>query len=102
MSETWFIFFMVLFLVFDILVLIYISPKLIYGKKLIRFGYPDGKGNAPGWVARCPKCGFVVNAGEIGLIRIKAVGKSRKFGGCIGCQTNVWLVIERGEVSSAD
>jgi hypothetical protein len=66
-------------LVIGILILVYILPKLIYGKKLIRFGYPDEKGNAPGWVARCPKCGFVVNTGDIGLIRIAAKGNIKNM-----------------------
>ncbi|MDB6024300.1 MAG: polymerase sigma factor, sigma-70 family [Verrucomicrobiales bacterium] len=53
------------------------------------------KGYAPGWQVRCPKCGLTVDAGAAGLIRIGAVGRSRRLGPCSRCNRFRWLIVER-------
>lgn len=62
--------------------------------KGINVGQPPGEGMAPGWVVRCPKCNFTVDAGKAGLIRIGARGNSRKRGWCQGCEKKAWLSVE--------
>ncbi|MBN1516248.1 hypothetical protein JXA32_06730 [Candidatus Sumerlaeota bacterium] len=55
-----------------------------------------GKGYAPGWQVRCTRCNKTKDAGEAGLIRIKAasVGKVT-FGYCSNCQGFRWIAVER-------
>jgi RNA polymerase sigma factor (sigma-70 family) len=53
------------------------------------------KGYAPGWQVRCPKCGLTVDAGEAGLVRLYAVGRSRRLGPCSVCKRFRWLIVER-------
>jgi len=53
------------------------------------------KGYAPGWQVRCPKCGLTVDAGAAGLVRVGAVGTSRRLGPCSVCKRFRWLIVER-------
>jgi len=55
------------------------------------------KGYAPGWQVRCLKCGLKVPAGQAGVIRIGAIGKSYKLGWCSRCRRLRCLVIERSK-----
>lgn len=53
-------------------------------------------GYAPGWQVRCKLCGRTRDAGEAGLVRIKAasIGK-RTIGWCSNCRRLRILLIER-------
>ncbi len=53
------------------------------------------KGYAPGWQVRCPACGLTVDAGAAGLVRIGAVGTTRRLGPCGRCERWRWLIVER-------
>ena len=75
---------------------------LYVAKRGMHFGQPKGEGYAPGWVVRCPHCNLTVDSGKTGLIRVKAAGTSRRRGWCDGCQNNVMLIVERGEVDSKE
>lgn len=57
------------------------------------------KGYAPGWQVRCPKCGLTVDAGAAGLVRIGAVGTTRRLGPCSVCKRFRWLIVERVRVA---
>ena len=58
------------------------------------------KGYAPGWQIRCLTCGLKVPAGEVGIIRIGAFGRSYKLGWCSRCKRLRCLVIERVKESN--
>ena len=53
-------------------------------------------GYAPGWEVRCTACGTTRDAGEAGLVRVKAasIGK-RTLGWCSNCRRFRVLAIER-------
>ena len=50
---------------------------------------------APGWRIRCRKCGLTRDAGQAGIIRLFAIGRSYKLGFCERCNRLRWLVCER-------
>ncbi|AMV39349.1 hypothetical protein [Planctomyces sp. SH-PL62] len=53
-------------------------------------------GYAPGWQARCTKCGLIRDAAEIGLVRIGAWSwKNYTLGGCPRCGRLRFLAVER-------
>lgn len=58
-------------------------------------GGTSRRGYAPGWQVRCPKCGLTVGAGAAGLIRVGAVGTTRRLGPCSRCNRWRWLIVER-------
>jgi hypothetical protein len=49
---------------------------------------------APGWQVRCPKCGLTFDAGDLGIIRIGAVGKTNMLRICGQCRWLRWLSVE--------
>jgi len=53
------------------------------------------RGYAPGWQVRCLTCGFKIAAGEAGVVRIAAAGKSYKLGWCRRCRRLRCIVVER-------
>ena len=52
-------------------------------------------GYAPGWRIRCLKCGLTRDAGEAGLIRIGAIGRSYTLGYCSRCKRLRCIVVEK-------
>ena len=92
----------IVFITFDIAVLIFVLTKFIKRKESLHLGQPKGQGYAPGWVVRCPECDLTVDAGKAGFTRIGYIGKpvSRKRGWCDECQKKVYLIIEGGEIVS--
>jgi hypothetical protein len=49
---------------------------------------------ALGWQVRCRKCGLTFDAGDLGIVRMGAVGKSYILRFCGQCRWPRWLVIE--------
>lgn len=52
---------------------------------------------APGWQVRCLRCGLHVPAGQAGIIRLGAYGKSYKLGWCWRCRWVRCFVVERSK-----
>jgi hypothetical protein len=59
------------------------------------------KGYAPGWQVRCLTCGLRIDAGEAGVVRVGAVGKTYTLGRCSRCQRLRCLVVERKKERAA-
>jgi DNA-directed RNA polymerase subunit RPC12/RpoP len=50
---------------------------------------------APGWQIRCPKCGWMLPYGEIG-IRLGAASKGKRIlARCPQCRRLRWVIVER-------
>lgn len=52
---------------------------------------------APGWQVRCLRCGLHLPAGQAGIIRLGAYGKSYKLGWCWRCRWVRCFVVERSK-----
>jgi hypothetical protein len=54
------------------------------------------RGYAPGWQVRCPKCGLVFDAADLGFTFIgkKLVGREYRLGWCEQCRWPRWLIVE--------
>lgn len=49
---------------------------------------------APGWVARCLKCGYTQPFGKFGY-RLHAAGQPRKLLLCERCRVQCWHIVEK-------
>ena len=57
---------------------------------------------APGWRVRCLRCGLSIPAGQAGIIRLGAYGKSYKLGWCQRCRRIRCFVVERSKRPAAE
>ena len=58
------------------------------------------KGYAPGWIVRCPKCGWTIPAAELGWIRIGAASRGKRtLAKCHRCNRIRWVHVEKQQSS---
>jgi len=56
------------------------------------------KGNAPGWILECRKCGKWGRAEDVGIVRRGATSKGKRvLGRCSGCGRLRWLALVKDQ-----